>query len=82
MSTRYEHSAELGWKTDSEGGVPAMIFGYGLRMEDLPNDMPPHIRALVKKLNEAAPAVEELERYLEKAVNEYDYKEWDDPEAQ
>ena len=71
---RYEHSADLGWKSDCEGGVEQLIFNYGLRMEDLPNDMPPPMRAKIKQLIEIEPVLEEVRRYLEKAVNEYDYK--------
>jgi hypothetical protein len=72
---RYEHSADMGWKADSEGGVAELIWGYGLRMEDLPNDMPPPIRAKIRELLAVTPALEEVRRYLENAVNEYDYGE-------
>jgi len=71
--TRYEHSADLGWKANCEGGVHELIFCYGLRMEDLPNDMPPHIRAFIRQLNAVRPSLEEVRKYLDKAVNEYDY---------
>lgn len=71
MSTRYEHSAELGWKADSEGGIAELIFGYGLSMDDLPNDMPPHIRAFIRQLNAVKPSLDEVRRYLEKATQDY-----------
>jgi hypothetical protein len=74
--SRYEHSADLGWKAGCEGGVTELIFGYGLSMEDLPNDMPPNIRALVKQLLDVGPSLRELQDYLEKAVNEYDYRDY------
>lgn len=71
--SRYEHSADLGWKAGSEGGLTELIWGYGLRMDDLPNDMPPEIRRLVRQLLAVTPALREVERYLEKAVMDYDY---------
>lgn len=76
---RYEHSADMGWKADSEGGVAELIFGYGLRMTELPNDMPPLIRAKIKLLLAVDPVLREVSDYLEKAVREYDYS---DPETQ
>ena len=72
--SRYEHSADLGWKADSEGGVAELIFGYGLRMEDLPNDMPPEIRRKIRQLIAVEPVLEDVRKYLEKAVNEYQYE--------
>lgn len=74
MSSRYEHSAELGWRADREGGVAELIFGYGLSVEDLPNDMPPHIRAFVRKLILDKPYLEEVKKYLEGATTEYAQK--------
>jgi hypothetical protein len=74
--SRYEHSADLGWKADCEGGVAEMIFGYGLCMEDLPNDMPPEIRAHIKRILMVKSALEAVEQYLEKAVNDYDYRDY------
>lgn len=74
--SRYEHSADMGWKADSQGGVDALIFGYGLRMEDLPNDMPAPLRARVRELLAVKPALEEVRQYLEKAVNDYDYRDY------
>lgn len=68
---RYEHSAELGWKADTEGGVAELIFGYGLNMEDLPNDMPGHIRAFIRQLIAVKPSLDEVQRYLNKATEEY-----------
>jgi hypothetical protein len=75
--SRYEHSAALGWKADCEGGIAELIFGYGLSMEDLPNDMPPHIRAFIRQLIAVKPSLREVQKYLEKAVSEYDYREYD-----
>lgn len=72
---RYEHSADLGWKADQEGGLAELIFGYGLKTEDLPNDMPPHIRALVRQLILARPYFDEVQRYLENATEEYARRE-------
>lgn len=74
--SRYEHSADLGWRADREGSVHELIFGFGLRMEDLPNDMPPAMRAKVRQLLAVKPALDELRRYLEKAVNAYDYRDY------
>jgi len=75
--TRYEHSADLGWKMQSEGSIQELIFGYGLLMEDLPNDMPSHIRAFVRQCNAVSASLDEIRKYLEKAVDEYDYADWD-----
>lgn len=71
--SRYEHSADMGWKADCEGGVAELIFGYGVRMEDLPNDMPPEMRRKIKLLIEIEPVLEEVRKYFEKAVNDYNY---------
>lgn len=75
--SRYEHSAELGWKADTEGGLAELIFGRGLQMEDLPNDMPPHLRAFVRHLNLVKPYLEEVEKYLREAVDSYEYAAWE-----
>lgn len=69
--SRYEHSADLGWKMQSEGSVQELIFGYGLSMEDLPNDMPPHIRAFIRKLLLDKPCLDEVGKYLDNATEEY-----------
>lgn len=68
---KYENSAELGWKADNEGGALELIFGYGLDIEDLPDDMPTHIRAYIRQILTVAPAVEAVEQYLDKAVSDY-----------
>lgn len=73
--SRYEHSADLGWRSDCEGSLHELIFGFGLRMEDLPNDMPPPIRAKIRQLLAVDPVLREVRTYLEKAVSDYDYKE-------
>lgn len=72
---RYEHSADMGWKSDSEGSLHELIFGYGLRMEELPNDMPPAMRAKIRQLLAVEPVLIEVRQYLEAAVNAYDYSE-------
>lgn len=46
--SKYESSGELARKADYEGGLDAMLFGYGLRVGDLPDDT--EIVAAVKKL--------------------------------
>lgn len=69
--SRYEHSADLGWRADREGGLADLIFECDLRMEDLPNDMPGHIRAFVRQLIMSKPYLEEVQRYLEGATAEY-----------
>lgn len=72
--SRYEHSAELGWRMQSEGSVQELVFGYGLHMEDLPNDMPPHIRAFIRKLLLDKPFLDEVGKYLDGATQEYAQK--------
>lgn len=74
--SRYEHSADMGWKANSEGSLQELIFGYGLRMVDLPNDMPPAMRANIRQLIAVDPILREVRQYLEKAVNDYDYRDY------
>lgn len=74
--SRYEHSADMGWKANSEGSLQELIFGYGLRMVDLPNDMPPAMRAKIRQLLEVEPVLIEVRQYLEAAVNAYDYRDY------
>lgn len=69
--SKYEHSAELGWKVDSEGGLPEFVFGYGVSIEDLPEDTPTPIRAYFRQILAVTPAIEAVEKYLDKAVSDY-----------
>ena len=71
MRARYENSAELGWKIDSEGGLCEMLFGYGLHVEELPHDLPDEIRRLIGKLLSIQWMVEEVEQYFCEAVATY-----------
>jgi hypothetical protein len=66
----YATSAELAEKADDEGGIAKLIFGYGLSMEDLPLDLPTHIRGLIRQLLMVKPSLEEVSRYLEKSRDE------------
>lgn len=71
MSSKYPTSADLGRAADSEGGVLELLFGYGLELEDLPADLPTHVRAFIRQILAVTPAVEAVEAFLDKAVSDY-----------
>jgi len=68
---RFAHSAEMAWEAGMCGGLAAMVFVRDLEMTDLPNDMPPHIRAFVRQLVCTRVQFREVEKYLERAAQEY-----------
>jgi hypothetical protein len=63
--SRYASSGELARKADNEGGLDGLLFGYGLRVSELPDDMPAEIVTAIKKLLAVAGAYEQAEAYLE-----------------
>ena len=64
MTRRYNSCRELGQKMDSEGGLAEMLYGYGLSVEDLPDDMPATIREQVEFLLTAQEAHDNVQSYL------------------
>ena len=48
--TKYESMQELANKADWEGGIDELIFGYGLTLDELPDDASDEVRQLVGKL--------------------------------
>lgn len=73
--SKYATSAELGMKSDSEGGFCELLFGYGLDIEDLPDDMPGPVRAFVRQLKACENSLNEIERYLDKAVADHNWED-------
>lgn len=59
--SRYETRQELAEKIDWEGGLEEFAFGYGVNLEDLPDD---EIRELFAKLLEVAPVLDQINRLL------------------
>jgi hypothetical protein len=60
----YANRHELFCKADYEGGILELIFGYGLSLDDLPeND--PELRQAVADVLAAGPAIERLEWMLD-----------------
>jgi hypothetical protein len=62
---KYASVLELAQKADDEGGVASFVFGYGIDMDDLPPDLPAHIRAFFRQLNAVKPSLQEVSRYLD-----------------
>lgn len=48
--TKYEDSRDLAEKMYNEGDLGALIFGYGLYAEDLPDDLPVPVREAITRL--------------------------------
>ena len=55
----YRNANDLAVKADSEGGLEAMIWGYGLSVKDLPPDAPHEVVEALKRLTTSA--AEDLE---------------------
>lgn len=76
---RYNSARELAQKMDYEGGLTGMVFGYGLRKEDIPDDVPPEIRLRLHKLINMEPLVNKVEAYFNEQAEaaprpgDYDY---------
>ena len=67
---KYASVLELAQKADDEGGVASFVFGYGVDTDDLPPDLPSHIRAFFRQLNAVKPSLQEISRYLNGVVED------------
>lgn len=73
--SQYEHSAALGWAMEAEGSLESLIYNYGISMESLPDDLPPHIRGFFRSILIGMPQFEEIRKYLEGAVEEFELRD-------
>lgn len=60
---RYESRQELSSKADYEGGILDMLFGYGLSVDDVPED-DVELREAIAACLAAKPAIAHLESLL------------------
>lgn len=58
--SRYESRQELANKSDYEGGILEMLFGYGLSVEDVPED-DQELRDAITACLTIKPALDHLE---------------------
>lgn len=63
LMARYENRQELANKIDYEGGLLGFIFGYGIKLDDLPED-DQELRDAVAEVLKAKPSIERLEALL------------------
>lgn len=61
--SRYDSRQEIADKADYEGGLLEFIFGYGLEVDDLPED-DTVLRSALEAVLEMRPRIEALERLL------------------
>lgn len=79
--SRYNSCRELAQKMDNEGGLDGMIFGYGLTLEDLPDDMPLEHKATVSTLLGLVDLFQKAESYVYERMDDdpnpgdWDYKD-------
>ena len=69
--SKYASSGELAAKADWEGGLDEMIFGYGLELKDLPDDMPAHIVNAIAKVLDVSTYFEQAQDYLNTKLENY-----------
>ncbi len=62
--SKYESSAELAGKAESEG-LEYFIFGYGLSEAELPDDLPPKIRNCFLRVLAVQKDMDQISRYLD-----------------
>ena len=75
---KYNSGRELAQKADNEGGLDGMIFGYGLTLEELPDDMPLEHKAIVSTLLGLKSAYDLAENWLyEQMDKESQPGDWD-----
>lgn len=79
----YNSSRELAQKADYEGGLDGMIFGYGLSLDELPDDMPEEIYLAIQRVLEVKEDFDRAARFLDEAMDsdpvpgDWDYEETD-----
>jgi hypothetical protein len=73
--SKYESSRDLACKADNEGGLDGMVFGYGLAVADLPDDMPADIVEAIQKLLAVTGDYEKAEAYLNERLED-DSDDW------
>jgi hypothetical protein len=69
---------ELAAKVDWEGGVAEAITGYGLTLDDLPEDAPAYIKANWKIVQESASAIERIQVWLDEQTSSINARETGD----
>ena len=60
---KYENRQEFADKADYEGGLLEFVFGYGVDVEDLPED-DTELREALAEVLKVKPAIERLEALL------------------
>jgi hypothetical protein len=71
---KYENVRILAEKAESVGGVMVIILGYGVRVDDLPDDTPPYIKEAWQRVwnvtNDVIVLDEWISETLDSAVND------------
>lgn len=68
--SKYDDAEQLGNKMSWEGGAGEFIFGYGIKMEDLPDDLPEPVREAFATLLQ--PAIVNAMDVLDEWGSEYE----------
>lgn len=66
--SKYTDSRDLAEKMYSEGGLPELLFGYGLSVRDLPDDLPASVEDALIRLMDSVEDMELVEKYLNKKL--------------
>ena len=69
----YQSSAEMAAHADEEGGITELIFGRGMELSELPDDIPNEIYEAIDQLINVKPRVEQISAYLDSKLAEGDW---------
>ena len=68
----YESSAEMAAHADEEGGITGLIFGRGMELSELPDDIPNEIYAAIVRIGNVRNSVQTVAAYLDSKLAEWD----------
>ena len=63
--SKYDDREELAAKVEWEGGVSETILGYGITVEDLPDETPAEVRAAWARMEAVSPDERMIGHWLE-----------------
>lgn len=81
MSDKYKNSYDLAAKAEWEGSFSGLVLDYGLKLTDLPDDLPEDVKDAVIRCLDAKDDFDFVNSYLSDALDHCPYPDdeiWDE----